>query len=73
MSTSSKQVYIPSLKIVGSFMEEIGGTADRVIYPGNPFSVELSSEDFKDPEEYHTVWIAITKAVKLKLSKDAPE
>ena len=71
MSTSTKQVYIPTLKITGSFMEEIGGSADRVIYPGKTFSLDLAPEDFKDSEEYHSVWISITKAVKSKLTKDA--
>jgi len=52
-------------------MEEIGGSADRVIYPGKTFSLDLAPEDFKDAEEYHSVWISITKAVKSKLTKDA--
>jgi hypothetical protein len=52
-------------------MEEIGSTEDKVMYPGVPFDVTLSAEDFQNPEEYHTTWINITRAVKTKLSKNA--
>lgn len=71
MSGTNKQIYIPTISIKGSYVEEIGGSDDRVIYPGIPFDISLSAEDFQNPEEYHTVWINITRAVKTKLSKNA--
>jgi hypothetical protein len=71
MSDTIKQVYIPELNITGAFMEEIGSAEDRVIYPGVPFDVKLSAEDFSDPEEYHATWISVTRAVKAKLNKNA--
>jgi hypothetical protein len=71
MSSASKQVYIPNISIKGSFVEEVGGTQDRIVYPGEEFELNLSANDFSDPEEYHTTWISITRAVKTKLSKNA--
>jgi hypothetical protein len=70
MATASKQIYIPSLRVDGSFVEEVGGTDDRVVYPGEAFTSTISAADFSDPEEYHTVWIAITRAVRNKLNKN---
>ncbi len=52
-------------------MEEVGGAQDRIVYPGEEFELNLSANDFSDPEEYHTTWISITRAVKTKLSKNA--
>jgi hypothetical protein len=71
MSSASKQVYIPNISIKGSFVEEVGGAQDRIVYPGEEFELNLSANDFSDPEEYHTTWISITRAVKTKLSKNA--
>jgi hypothetical protein len=67
--SSNKQIYIPSLVIKGSYVEEIGSAENRVVYPGEPFELTLSAEDFKNSEDYHTVWISLTKAVKEKLKK----
>jgi hypothetical protein len=71
MSVTNKQIYIPAISIKGSFVEEVGGADDKIMYPGPVFDISLSSEDFQDSEEYHTTWINITRAVKTKLSKDA--
>lgn len=69
MSASTKQVYIPELHIKGSFIEELGSEVDKLIYPGGPFEMTLTAEDFDDQEAYHSTWIAVTKAVKNKLAK----
>jgi hypothetical protein len=71
MSAANKQIYIPEISIKGSFMEEIGGVEDKVMYPGPTFDVSLSADDFANAEEYHTTWINITRAVKTKLTKNA--
>jgi hypothetical protein len=71
MAESSKQIYIPSISIKGYYVEEVGAEKDRVVYPGGFFDVELDIEDFQNLEDYHTVWIALTRAVKTKLSKNA--
>jgi hypothetical protein len=71
MSSANKQVYIPNILIKGSFVEEVGGAGDRVVYPGEEFELNLSANDFSDHEEYHTTWISITRAVKTKLNKNA--
>ena len=71
--THQKQIYIPKLNIDGTYIEEIGGGADLTAYPGEAFSVSLSMEDFASREEYHTIWISISKAVKKKLSNEASE
>jgi hypothetical protein len=68
---ANKQIYIPEIRIKGSFMEEIGSVEDKVMYPGQAFDVSLSADDFENAEEYHTAWISITKAVKTKLKKHA--
>jgi hypothetical protein len=73
MSDTNKQIYIPNLGISGNFIEELGSAGDRLIYPGKQFSVTLSEEDFENPEDYHTTWINITKAVKSKLEKNASQ
>ena len=70
-SNSTKQIYIPSVQIKGSYVEEVGGADDRVVYPGIPFDISLAAEDFENAEEYHTTWINITRAVKAKLRKNA--
>jgi hypothetical protein len=67
---TNKQIYIPIINIKGSYVEEIGGTEDRVVYPGTPFDIDLCMEDFENREEYHTTWINITRAVKTKLAKN---
>lgn len=71
MSASNKQIYIPSIVVKGSFIEEIGSSEDRLIYPGEQFNLNLSAEDFANSEEYHATWINITRAVKSKLLKNA--
>jgi hypothetical protein len=71
MSGTNKQIYIPKISITGSYVEEIGSQEERLIYPGTPFDITLSAEDFANPEEYHTVWINITRAVKTKLTRHA--
>lgn len=71
MSGNTKQIYIPSVNIKGYYVEEIGGDKDRVVYPGGSFDLDLNIEDFENSEEYHTVWITITRAVKAKLNKNA--
>jgi hypothetical protein len=71
MSGSTKQIYIPSINIKGYRVEEVGGGEDRVVYPGKSFDLTLDISDFQDPEEYHTTWITLTRAVKAKLIKDA--
>jgi hypothetical protein len=69
MSSENKQIYIPSIFIKGAFIEEVGGGAEKVTYPGNAFETCLSSEDFESSEDYHNTWINITRAVKHKLNK----
>lgn len=64
-----KQVYIPALKIKGTFIEEVGQEGERTMYPGKEFTLDLAVDDFDSEEDYHTVWIAITKAVKKKLTQ----
>jgi hypothetical protein len=71
MAESSKQIYIPAISIKGYYVEEVGAEKDRVVYPGGFFDVELDIEDFQNLEDYHTAWIALTRAVKTKLSKNA--
>lgn len=66
---SVKQVYIPNLTVSGTFVEEIGSAEDKVCYPGSLFSVDICLEDFDDPEDYHRVWIALTKATQKKLER----
>jgi hypothetical protein len=65
---SIKQIYIPSIKVKGTYIEEIGGESDKIYYPGNVVDVELGLEDFENKEDYHNVWILITKAVKKKIA-----
>lgn len=71
MAGKSKQIYIPSINIKGYYVEEIGGDKDRVVYPGGSFDISLDITDFENSEEYHSAWIAITRAVKSKLNNDA--
>lgn len=71
MSASNKQIYVPAISVKGTYIEEIGGAENRLIYPGENFDLSLSAEDFENPEEYHTTWINITRAVKAKLTKNA--
>lgn len=65
-----KQIYIPSLKVKGTYIEEIGGENDRVLYPGKTFELALTQEDFETEEDYHNTWIAVTRAVKKKLKNE---
>ena len=69
MAVTKKQIYIPSLVVKGSYVEEIGSQEERIVYPGEKFDLSLSAEDFDSPEDYHTTWINITRAVKAKLKK----
>jgi hypothetical protein len=64
----AKQIYIPSLKIKGTYLEEIGGEKEKITYPGKSIEVELTAEDFLSEEDYHSAWIIITRAVQKKLS-----
>ena len=68
MSAANKQIYIPELRIVGSYVEEVGNDTDKIIYPGKSFDVTITAEDFTNPEDYHTIWLALSKAVKNKLN-----
>jgi hypothetical protein len=65
-----KQIYIPTLKVKGTYIEEIGGAGDKVLYPGKSFELELAQEDFENEEDYHNTWIAITRAVKKRLKDE---
>ena len=67
---TNKQIYIPEIVIKGAYIEEIGSPENKVVYPGKKFELSLTLEDFKNSEEYHTVWISITKAVKDKLKDE---
>jgi hypothetical protein len=69
MTVTNKQIYIPSLVVKGSYVEELGSQEDRIVYPGKKFDLSLSAEDFDSLEDYHTTWINITRAVKSKLKK----
>jgi len=69
--THQKQIYIPELKIEGTYIEEVGGGEDLITYPGEPFAVDLSIDDFASREEYHSTLISISRAVKKKLSNEA--
>jgi hypothetical protein len=62
-----KKIYIPALNISGAYIEEIGTTEEKTLYPGEPFEISITKEDFDDLEEYHAVWITLTKAVQRKL------
>jgi len=66
-----KQIYIPSLRVKGTYIEEIGSTQDRVLYPGKTVDLELNQADFDNEEDYHNTWIAVTRAVKKKLKDEA--
>lgn len=66
-----KQIYIPTLKVKGTYIEEIGGENDKVLYPGQTFELGLTQEDFESEEDYHNTWIAVTRAVKKKLKNEA--
>jgi hypothetical protein len=70
MADQTKQVYIPAIIVKGSYIEEIGGTQDKIVYPGKKFDLTISAEDFESIEDYHTTWINITRAVKAKIKKD---
>ena len=70
MSAANKQIYIPELRITGSYVEEVGTDTDKIIYPGKSFDVTLTAEDFTNAEDYHTIWLALSKAVKNKLSNN---
>lgn len=65
-----KQIYIPTLKVKGTYIEEIGGENDKVLYPGQTFEMDLKQEDFESEEDYHNTWIAVTRAVKKKLKNE---
>jgi len=65
-----KQIYIPTLKVKGTYIEEIGGENDKVLYPGKTFELDLKQEDFESEEDYHNTWIAVTRAVKKKLKNE---
>ena len=69
MAVTNKQIYIPSLVVKGSYVEELGTQEDRIVYPGQKFDLSISAEDFESAEDYHTTWINITRAVKSKLKK----
>ena len=69
--SANKQIYIPSIVVKGSFVEEIGSAENRVVYPGKSFEISLCADDFKNSEDYHTIWINITKAVKEKLHEQS--
>jgi hypothetical protein len=71
MAESSKQIYIPSISIKGYYVEEVGAEKDRLVYPGGFFDIELDIKDFQNQEDSHTAWIALTRAVKNKLNKNA--
>lgn len=71
MASVNKQIYIPEINIKGTFVEEIGGSEDKIMYPGTSFDISLSAEDFSNQEEYHTTWINLTRAVKSKIAKHA--
>jgi hypothetical protein len=66
-----KQIYIPTLRVRGTYIEELGGADDLLLYPGKSFELELCEEDFENAEDYHTVWIAATQAVRKKLKNGA--
>jgi len=68
MPAENKQIYIPELFVKGTYIEEVGAAQDKVVYPGAEFNIALTMKDFENPEDYHTVWIAITKAIKSKLN-----
>jgi hypothetical protein len=68
-----KQIYIPSLRVRGTYIEELGGESDRVLYPGEAFELDLSEKDFENKEDYHSTWIAVTNAVKKKLNEASGE
>ena len=65
-----KQIYIPFLRVRGTYIEELGGASDRVLYPGEAFELDISEKDFENKEDYHNTWIAVTKAVKKKLKDE---
>jgi hypothetical protein len=65
-----KQIYIPALNVKGTYIEEIGGENDKVLYPGKVFELTLAQEDFETEEDYHNTWIAVTRAVKKKLKNE---
>lgn len=71
MAGSTKQIYIPTVQIKGYYVEEVGSSTDKVVYPGGSFELSLAIDDFENSEEYHTAWIALTRAVKNKISKNA--
>lgn len=68
----TKRVFIPNLHVKGSLLEVNGSIDDGAVYPGKSFGIVLTADDFEG-EEYHTVWIAITKATQRKLAKEEAE
>jgi hypothetical protein len=62
-----KKIYIPALNISGAYIEEIGTNSETTLYPGEAFEIAITKEDFADLEEYHAVWISLTKVVQRKL------
>jgi hypothetical protein len=62
-----KKIYIPELKVRGNFLEELGTSSENTLYPGDFFEVSLAKDDFENEEDYHTVWINLTKAAQKKL------
>lgn len=68
-----KKIYIPALNISGAYIEELGTNGETTLYPGEPFEVCIKKEDFADLEEYHAVWISLTKVVQRKLKNVSTE
>jgi hypothetical protein len=66
----TKQIYIPQVSIEASIIEEVGGGADRVVYPGESKSLVLRESDFENKEEYHTAWIILTRAAQRKIAQN---
>lgn len=63
-----KQVYIKAIKIDGDLLYPNGSSPDAW-FPECPISLNISYEDFDDPEDYRTVMRLLIKASRKQASK----
>lgn len=63
-----RQVYIKSIKIEGDLLYP-NGTSPADWFPEKPVSLNISFEDFDDPEDYRTVLRLLTLASRKQASK----
>lgn len=63
-----KQVYIPNLTVKGDIMQQIGTNENGVLFPERPFEITIGFDDFKDKEEYATLYRILTQVCREKVT-----